>query len=123
MYKIILVVIRLCPETRSKLRSYKSLEREVMCKQERIIVTILSCESEGRIARDLNRERGRLVVGISKFCDEVQSLELVQAYGQPGARQPLPLPAIQAELNAQLFLTDLLTHSDGMQYIWQTSHI
>ena len=81
----ILVVIRLCPETRSKSRSYiKSLEREVMCKQERRIGTILSCESEGRIARDINRERGVWWSGFPNSVTRCRASSLCKHTGSPG---------------------------------------
>ena len=80
----ILVVIRLCPETRSKWRSYKSLEREVMCKQERRIVTIRSCESEGCIARDINRERGVWWSGFPNSVTRCRASSLCKHTGSPG---------------------------------------
>ena len=83
--------------------------REVRGKQEE-----RSESGEGQVARDINWESGQR----RDFkIDEEQRLELVQ--GGPGhASQCQPFTH---QLNAQLFLTNLLTHSDGMQPISQTS--
>ena len=61
-----------------------SLEREVMCKQERRIGTILSCESEGRIARDINRERGVWWSGFPNSVTRCRASSLCKHTGSPG---------------------------------------
>ena len=98
--------------------------REVNRRKE---VDRLSCESEGQVARDINWESGRRDFKI--FWRRAETLACASRLAGPGHashQQCQPewhCQPFSHQLNAQLFLANLLTHSDGMQPILQTSTI